>query len=318
MLDLQKKLSNGLTWEAQVQKMRAFYDQPAVSYPALRNRHWLDIPYGSDSARQKFNVYLPEGHGPFPAIISVHGGGWYTGDRSDRWLASSFPFLENGFAIVSVGYRLADEAVFPDPVEDVVRAVDQIYRTGMHYDLDTARLCIAGGSAGANLAAHTALRCACIRAALIQCPPLDFSAYRAQFAQAGLTREGSSMPQEDTSYEAMYLGGSILELPDRAKEANPANHLGGHIPPILLVHGTADAVVPYLQSVSFQQAVNRAAQDETRATLLSIAGGDHDSPALEQDGLLERKVAFFRLHLKYDGQEVRKENQKNEAQGGVA
>jgi acetyl esterase/lipase len=242
-------------------------------------------------------VYLPEGEGPFPTLILVHGGGWYTGDRSDRWLPSAFPFVENGFALVSVGYRLADEAVFPDPVEDVVRAVEQISRSGERYGLDIARIGIIGGSAGANLAAHAALRCASIKAALIQCPPLDFSAYRAQFAQAGLVREGSSMPEEDTSYEAMYLGGSILELPDRAKDANPANHLSGHIPPMLLVHGTADSVVPYLQSVSFLQTLNRAAQDESRATLISIAGGDHDSPASDQNGLLEQKLAFFRTHL---------------------
>lgn len=297
MLDLQKKLSNGLTWKAQVRAMRAVYDQSAVPYPALRNRQWLDVPYAADSERQKFNVYLPEGAGPFPAVVWVHGGGWYTGDRSDRWLASAFPFLENGFAVVSVGYRLADEAVFPDPVEDVIRAVEQIARTGERYGLDTARIGIIGGSAGANLAAHAALRCTCVKAALIQCPPLDFSAYRAQFAQAGLVREGSSMPEEDTSYEAMYLGGSILELPDRAKDANPANHLSGHIPPMLLVHGTADTVVPYLQSVSFLQTVNRTAQNETRATLISIAGGDHDSPAQESGGLWEKKLSFFRTYL---------------------
>ncbi len=297
MWNPEKRLSNGLTWREQVANMRAAYDQPAVAYSALPYRHWLDVPYATDSERQRFNVYLPEGDGPFPTVILVHGGGWYTGDRSDRWLASAFPFVENGFALVSVGYRLADEAVFPDPVEDVVRAVEQIHRTGAHYGLDTARMGIVGGSAGANLAAHAALRCNCIKAALIQCPPLDFSAYRAQFAQAGFTREGSSMPEEDTSYEAMYLGGSILELPACAKEANPANHLSGHIPPMLLVHGTADTVVPYLQSVSFLQTVNRAAQDETRATLISIAGGDHDSPAQEADGLWEKKLSFFRTYL---------------------
>ncbi len=277
--------------------MRKAYDQPAVVYPALPYRHWLDVPYAAQSARQKFNVYLPEGKGPFPAVILVHGGGWYTGDRSDRWLASAFPFVKNGFALVSVGYRLADEAVFPDPVEDVVRAVEQVHQTGAQYGIDTSCIGIAGGSAGANLAAHAALRCNCVKAALIQCPPLDFSAYRAQFAQAGFTREGSSMPEEDTSYEAMYLGGSILELPAVAKEANPANHLSGHIPPMLLVHGTADTVVPYLQSVSFLQTVNRAAQDETRATLISIAGGDHDSPAQETGGLWEKKLSFFRTYL---------------------
>lgn len=298
MLNAQKVLSNGRTWLGQVQAMREAYDQPAIAYPALPYRQWLDVPYAENSERQKFNVYLPKGNGPFPTIVLIHGGGWYTGDRSDRWLASALPFVENGFALVSVGYRLADEVVFPDPMEDVVRAVEQIGRTGGQYGLDPTRIGIMGGSAGSNLAAHAALRCACVKAALLLCSPLDFSAYRAQFAQAGLVREGSSMPEEDTSYEAMYLGGSILELPKLAAGANPANHISGHIPPFLLIHGTADAVVPYLQSVSFQQAVNRAACDETRAALISIEGGDHDSPALERNDIWARKLAFFRQHLK--------------------
>lgn len=297
MLDLKKKLSNGMTWSGYLRAMRENYDQPAVLYPETRFQRWLNIPYAGDSQRQKFDVYLPGGKGPFPAIVWVHGGGWYTGDRSDRWISSLFPFLDDGFALVSVGYRLADEAVFPDPVKDVVLAVKQLAMNGAQYRIDTEKIGIGGGSAGANIAAHAALGCDCVKAALLQCPPLNFSSYRVQLAQAGLAREGSSMPEEDTSYEAMYLGGSILEMPDRAKEADPANHLSGHIPPFLLIHGTADAVVPYGQSVAFLQAVNRAAHDETRATLIPIEGGDHDSPAYDRDGLLERKVAFFRKHL---------------------
>jgi acetyl esterase/lipase len=297
MLNTQKKLSNGQTWQEYVCAIRSNYDQPAVTYPAFQGKQWLDVPYAPDSLRQRFNVYVPEGDGPFPAIVWVHGGGWYTGDRSDRWLASVLPLTGHGFALVSVGYRLADEAVFPGPVEDVVCAVEQIARTGARYGIDTANIGVMGGSAGANLAAHAAVRCACIKAALLQCPPLDFSAYRAQFAQAGLTREGSTMPEEDTSYEAMYLGGSILELPKLAAEANPANCFGQNLPPFLLVHGTADAVVPFLQSVSFQQAVNRAAHDEARAKLIPLEGGDHDSPALDTDGLFDQKLAFFRRHL---------------------
>ena len=293
-----KILSNGKTWQENLRAMRAVYDQGAISYPAARQgRRWLDLPYAVESERQKVNIYTPEGEGPFPVILWVHGGGWYTGDRSDRWLGSALPFVEQGFALVSIGYRLADEAVFPEPVEDVVRAVAYLEQNGAQYALDTSRIAIIGGSAGANLTAHAALLCPGIKAALLCCPPLDFFAYRAQFAQAEVMREGSTMPEEDTSYEAMYLGGSILELPQRAAEANPANRLGRGAPAFLLIHGTADTVVPYLQSVSFLQAVKRAANDETRAELISIEGGDHDSPALDQGDLFERKVSFFRQQL---------------------
>lgn len=298
MTKLVNPLSNEETLQAYVRALREAYDQPAINHPNFGRQQWLDIPYSNKSERQKFNVYLPGGTGPFPAIVWVHGGGWYTGDRSDRWLDSMLPFIENGFALISVGYRLADEAVFPNPVEDVVCAVEQIYQTGAKYNIDTKRIGVVGGSAGANIAAHAALRCQCLKAALLLCPPLNFAAYQKQFAQSGIIREGSSMPEEDTSYEAMYLGGSILRLPEKAKDADPANHLLGHIPPFLLIHGTADAVVPYQQSVVFRQAVVDTAGDETRAALIHIEDGDHDAPALDLDELMESKLGFFQKYLK--------------------
>jgi acetyl esterase/lipase len=298
MFDFNRPLSNGMTWREYIQNIRKNYDQPAVFYPEENRRQWLDIAYGAVSGRQKLNIYVPLGKGPFPVIVWVHGGGWYTGDRSDRWFACGLTFLKYGFAVVSVGYRLADEAVFPQPVEDVVQGIGYIEKHGTQYGLDTGRIGVIGGSAGANIAAHAALRHRGIKAAQLNCSPLDFSAYAAQFHKLGLEREGLAMPEEDTSYEAMYLGGSILELPDACRRANPANDLRSDAPYFLLMHGTKDSVVPYLQSVDFADAVRRAASDGARASLVLIEGGDHDAPVLETDEILGPKLDFFNRHLR--------------------
>jgi acetyl esterase/lipase len=298
MFDFDRLLSNGMRWREYIRNMRKNYDQPAVFYPEENRRQWLDIPYDTESERQKLNIYVPLGKGPHPVVVWVHGGGWYTGDRSDRWFACGLTFLKYGFAVVSVGYRLADEAVFPQPVEDVVQGIAYIERHGGQYGLDTGRIGIIGGSAGANIAAHAALRCRSIKAAQLNCAPLDFSTYARQFGELGLVREGSTMPEEDTSYESMYLGGSILELPDACRRANPASVLRPDAPPFLLIHGTKDSVVPYLQSVDFAEAVKRVSNDGSRAELVLIDGGDHDAPVLETDEILGPKVEFFNRHLK--------------------
>jgi len=293
MFDFNKTLSNGTSRLQHIQNMRDFYDQPAVFYPAENRRQWLDIPYGTGSTRQKLNIYTPLGEGPFPVIIWVHGGGWYTGDRSDRWLSCGLRFVQHGFALVSIGYRLADEAVFPQPVEDVAKGIEYIESYGAEYGLNTQRMGICGGSAGANIAAHACLRHKGIKAAQLNCAPLDFSAYREQYAAAGFSREASGYPDEDTSYEALYLGGTIEELPQACEKSNPANYLSVDAPYFLLVHGTRDLAVPYQQSVEFVNAVRKVTRDEAHAELILIEGGDHDSPM----NAFEQELDFFNKHL---------------------
>jgi len=292
MFDFNKKLSNGKTWLEYIYALRNSYDQPAVAYPAENRSQWLDIPYGADSERQKLNIYTPLSKGPFPIIFLVHGGGWYTGDRSDRWLSCGLPFVQHGFALVSIGYRLADEAVFPEPVEDVLKGIEYIEANGAEYRLDTARMGITGGSAGANIAAHACLWRKGIKAAQLGCAPLDFAKYKEQYA-TGLSRVQSPYPEDDTSYESMFLGGSILELPEACRRANPANYLQKDAPYFLLIHGTGDLVVPCRQSIDFAEEVKRITGDEARAELILIEGGDHDSPA----DFFEPRLKFFKRYL---------------------
>ena len=85
---------------------------------------YFDVAYGQDSPSQKLDVFLPGGQGPFPAIISIHGGGYVACDkRQKEMIEPMLAGLNRGFAVIGLNYRLAGESGFPEPVRDIKRAV---------------------------------------------------------------------------------------------------------------------------------------------------------------------------------------------------
>lgn len=105
-------------------------------------------------------VYWPDGSnagGPLPALVFAHAGGWclvslHTYDAPCRALANA-----TGCVLFSVGYRLAPEHPYPVPLEDFYGALSWITDHAEALGIDAGRICVAGDSAGANLAAAAAL-----------------------------------------------------------------------------------------------------------------------------------------------------------------
>ncbi len=112
---------------------------------------------GVSPERTSLDVHLPEGCGPAPVVMWVHGGGWRRGDkaaglveRKAEWAASM------GAALVAVNYRLSTPGAgvaWPDHGEDVADAVAWVQRRGRAVGLDPAALTMVGHSAGAHLVA---------------------------------------------------------------------------------------------------------------------------------------------------------------------
>lgn len=125
---------------------------PTAAFAGPRGKIWQkDIPYG-EHPKQKLDIYKPEGKGPFPFILYIHGGGWYGGDK--EW--GDQRALDAGVAWVSINYRFIHEAtqagIFPPimgPFDDAKRALQFIRNHAKEYDLDPTRVGLTGGSAGA-------------------------------------------------------------------------------------------------------------------------------------------------------------------------
>src|SRR5262245_5551287 len=123
-----------------------------------------DIEYGTAAGESlKLDAYVPEGAGPFPAVILVHGGGWTAGDKSGGprkgYMAPMHePLQRAGLAWFSINYRLAPKFHYPACVEDVETAIRWVKAHAAEFHLDPKRIALSGESAGGLLVALVAMR----------------------------------------------------------------------------------------------------------------------------------------------------------------
>lgn len=114
-----------------------------------------DLAYG-DLPRQKLDMYTPDGQGPFPVLIFIHGGGWERGSKGEYAFAGK-RFASEGFVTAVINYRLYPEVVYPSFMEDVGAAVVWVYKNADQYGGNPAQLFISGHSAGAYNAVQVAV-----------------------------------------------------------------------------------------------------------------------------------------------------------------
>jgi len=119
----------------------------------------LDIPYIEDGHRgHLLDIYYPDNmEGPFPAIIDLHGGGFFYTYKEFNKLYN-FHLAKNGFIVFNVNYRLAfNDAKVPDQIQDVISALNWIDNNLDSYPVDKNRIYLIGESAGAYLATMAVL-----------------------------------------------------------------------------------------------------------------------------------------------------------------
>ena len=97
------------------------------------------------------DVYLPRSEGPHPGALLIHGGGWTTGSKLQMG-AHGRRLAKSGFVGVAIDYRLAPRHTFPAQVEDCLKALEWMGRSGVDYGIDTERIAAVGYSAGGQLA----------------------------------------------------------------------------------------------------------------------------------------------------------------------
>lgn len=209
-----------------------------------------DIEYGAAGGESlKLDASIPDGPGPFPAVILVHGGGWTAGDKSGGpqkgYMAPMHGPLEKaGYAWFSINYRLAPKHPYPACVEDVETAIRWVKAHAAEYRIDPARIALAGESAGGHLVALVATRMTAeTRLAAI----VDFYG---RHDMVGMTKLGDKLPGN----MSRLFGAEVLDAPTEARlrEASPLDHVKPGLPPFLLVHGDKDASVPYQHSVALE------------------------------------------------------------------
>lgn len=114
-------------------------------------RRYDDLPYGPHP-ENKLDVYCLKGtSGPQPTIISFHGGGWVYGSKK-LYSHYCMRLAQRGFTVVNFDYRLAPEAKYPAPLEDMCNVASWVLENAENYFIDTDNLFMVGDSAGGQLA----------------------------------------------------------------------------------------------------------------------------------------------------------------------
>ncbi len=242
---------------------RSRFALPGVLDPAEIPNSVPDIRYGALES-QLLDLYYPDaGEGPFPLIFYVHGGGWILGSRRDSSIACILSgALEKGFAVASVEYRLSPKTRFPENLYDVKTAVRWARANAAEYRLDPARFGMAGDSAGgyftlmlAATAGVPALEgeqygwpgvSSAIQAAVDFYGPVDMERDWAEYyAESGVRRLPLKLKGHPGMEELEFSCESARHL---APLVCPHRYVHPGMPPVLLLHGREDCVVPYQNS----------------------------------------------------------------------
>ncbi len=240
----------------------------------------------------KLDVYVPRSPGPHPTLLHIHGGGW-TGGTRESIVLRTLPYLEMGFALVNISYRLAPVASGPAAVEDCLCALRWILRNAKQYNFDTSKIVVMGYSAGGHLALTTGMIPA--SAGLDrQCPGTEPLKAAAIVDWYGITDvvdllDGPNM----RSYAVQWLG-SQPDRVDIAKRVSPLTYVRRDLPPTLIIHGDADPTVPYQHGVKLHDALR---QSGVATELVTIPNGKHgDFPPADQLRAVEAVRAFLTKH----------------------
>jgi acetyl esterase/lipase len=240
----------------------------------------------------KLDVYRPASPGPHPTLLHIHGGGW-TGGSREGVVLRALPYVQMGFAVVNVSYRLARVAPAPAAVEDCLCALKWIARNAKEYGFDLSRLAVTGYSAGGHLALTTAM---IPESAGLdrQCPDAPLPRVAAVVNWYGITDVNDLLDGANRRVYAVTWLGSLENRDAVARRVSPLTYVRTDLPPVLTIHGDADPVVPYTHGTRLQAALQRAG---AASELLTIPQGLHGNfPRGEQLRAVQAVRAFFVKH----------------------
>jgi len=232
------------------------------------------------------DIYRPAGSGPRPAMIVIHGGGWTGGAKAGMVATWVVRYLEKGFVVANVEYRLAAVATAPAAVEDALKAANFFIDNAKKYGADPKRVSVTGGSAGGHLALMVGMT---PKSAKLGKPVR----VRAVVNFYGITDVDDQLHGVN---QRKYATTWVPEGPDRtelARRVSPMTYVRKDVPPVLTLHGDADATVPYQHGVAITKALNDAG---AVAEMIPVPKGIHGFPKETQDELYPKIFEFLKKH----------------------
>ena len=230
---------------------------------------------------------------PQPTLIWIHGGGW-TGGTKESAILSLMPWMEMGWNIVNVEYRLARVSLAPAAVEDCLCALRWVAQQAKTYGFDTTRLVVSGDSAGGHLALTTGMIPES-EGLDRECPGAPLPKVAAIVDWYGITDVNDLL---DGPNRKSYAVAWLSSLPNReeiARRVSPLTYIRPGLPPVISIQGDADPTVPYQHSVRLQEALAKVGVPHE---LVTIPGGKHGNFTPEERTKIYVAIrAFLAAHV---------------------
>ena len=269
---------------------------PASTQEAPKAKVVANITYCKIADKEmQLDLALPQGKGPFPTVVCVHGGAWRLGKRQD--LTTLIKLLaDEGYAAATVSYRLLPDAKFPDPLVDCKTAVRFLRANAEKYSIDKARIGTVGYSAGGHLV--------CLMGVANKDAGFEGNEYADQsskvqavvsyFGPIDLTHYGS----DDSAQKSIFvplLGGRFKDKPELYKKASAITYVSKDSPPFLFLHGTMDTLVPIEQSRAMFAKLKEAGAS---AQIVEFEGAGHGWGGDDLKKSTKSMLKFFAENLK--------------------
>jgi alpha-L-fucosidase 2 len=225
-----------------------------------------DIAYGEAGGEKLLlDAHVPDGPGPFPVVILLHGGGWGSGAKNGDITPLLEPLSAANFTWFSIDYRLAPKNRWPACYDDVRAAVRWVKAHAAEYKGDPKKIALLGYSAGGHLACLAAVQAGedtRVQAVVGLAAPTDMP--------ADIARRGGLSPALQ----------ALLDRPVTVDEAtsktlgeiSPVRYLKPGLPPFLLIHGTEDKSVLHDQS---ENLLAKLRENQVPCELVTIQGAGH-------------------------------------------
>jgi acetyl esterase/lipase len=282
-----------MTVDYQVSLAQTSANVQQVKYPEGYTAQF-DIVYTEVNGWQgKLDLYLPpKVNGKKPLLINIHGGGWNKGTKESQ---NGFAmFFEKGYAVANIEYRLVQVAPAPAAIEDARCALNYLINNAGVYNIDLKKVVMLGTSAGAHLALMAGL--------LENDARFDTNCKASRKVKvAAIIDEYGIADVWDWAYgpyitndAATWWLGTKAKNEAFIKSVSPINYVKRNSPPVFIVHGDADPIVPYQESVALKHKLDSCG---VKNEFITVKGGKHGSFTAENYKELKKGIMQFLLTL---------------------
>lgn len=255
------------------------------------------VVYKTYSNKEKLtcDVYVPEGPGPFPTILMIHGGAWKSGTKL-HMKGHAVSAARQGFVAVSINYRHAPRHKWPAQRHDCEAALEWMLKHAERYKIDKSKIALWGYSAGGHLATFLAT---------VDLPSKSDqkNKHPIRCVVCGGGPVDLTIVPKDFPFLSYFLGATRRQKPQLYKSASPITHLSKDDPPMFFYHGEKDFMVPISAVKSMVKSAKQLGID---CELMMVPQKEHMLTFFDQASF-DQGLAFIRKVLSQNSNQTLKE-----------